>query len=157
MIDEIKQQVLVASRVLYAPNGVTGVQEGFSGHVSHRLPAGGRYVVAGHTHVVGRSTLDVGYDDLVTVDMGTGERLESEEDGDALGKALGDSFALLMPGHGVVVAADTIEQALVSTVYLEGQAKNLYHASLLGEISESYLRLNTSPPRATRDGDSMQW
>ena len=214
MIDEIKQQVLVASRVLYAPNGVTGVQEGFSGHVSHRLPAGGRYVVAGHTHVVGRSTLDVGYDDLVTVDMGTGERLEgsmpllgenvihtgvyrarpdvncvihvhpfwctvlsltengdlglpvfftgknqveSEEDGDALGKALGDSFALLMPGHGVVVAADTIEQALVSTVYLEGQAKNLYHASLLGEISESYLRLNTSLPRATRDGDSMQW
>jgi len=214
MISEIKQQILIASRVLYAPNGLTGVQEGFSGHVSHRLPDGDKYIVAGHTHVVGRSTLDVGYDDLVTVDMRIGERLEgtmpllgenvihtgvyrarpdvncvihvhpfwctvlsltenkilglptfftgksqieSGEDGDALGKAMKDNYALLIPGHGVVVAADTMEQALVSTVYLETQAKKLYHASLLGEIPENYLRLNTRPPRATRDGDSMQW
>ncbi len=214
MIADIKQQILIASRVLYAPNGITNVQEGFSGHVSHKLPDGDRYIVAGHTHVVGRSTLDVDYDDLVTVDMKTGERLEgtmpllgenvihtgvyrarpdvncvihvhpfwctvlslvdnqilglpvfftgksqveSEEDGDALGRALGESYALLIPGHGVVVAADTIEQALVSTVYLEEQSKKLYHASALGEIPEKYLRLNTKPSKATRDGDSMQW
>jgi L-fuculose-phosphate aldolase len=214
MIAEIKQQILVASRVLYAPNGITDVQEGFSGHVSHRLPSGDRYVVTGHTHVVGRSTLDVDYDDLVVVDLNTGERLngsmpllgenvihtgvykarpdvncvihvhpfwctvlslvekqilglpvfftgksqvESKEDGDALGRALGDSFALLISGHGVVVAADSIEQALVSTVFLEGQAKKLYHASLIGDIPENYLELNTKPPRATREGDSMQW
>lgn len=213
MTAEVKQQILIASRVLYAPNGVTNVQEGFSGHVSHRI-IGDKYIVAGHTHVVGRSTLDVSYDDLVTVDMKTGKRLEgsmpllgenvihtgiyrarpdvncvihvhpfwstvlsltenpilglpvfftgksqieSEEDGDALGLALGDNFALLIPGHGVVVAADTIEQALVSTVFLEGQAKKLYHASVLGNVPENYLRLNTKPPKATRDGDSMQW
>ncbi|TFH14553.1 class II aldolase/adducin family protein, partial [Candidatus Bathyarchaeota archaeon] len=191
MIADIKQEILIASRVLYAPNGITNVQEGFSGHVSHRLPEGDKYIVTGHTHVVGRSTLDVGYDDLVSVDMKTGKRLEgtmpllgenvihtgvyrarpdvncvihvhpfwctvlslvdnqilglpvfftgksqveSEEDGDALGRALGESYALLIPGHGVVVAADTIEQALVSTVYLEEQSKKLYHASVLGEI-----------------------
>ena len=28
---------------------------------------------------------------------------------------------------------------------------------MIDEIPESYLMLNTSPPRATRDGDSMQW
>ena len=162
---EIKQQILIASRVLYAPNGITNVQEGFSGHVSHRLPPGDRYIVTGHTHVVGRSTLDIDYDDLVTVDMATGKRVEgtmpllgenvihtgvyrarpdvncvihvhpfwctvlsltenpilglpvfftgksqveSAEDGDALGKALGDSFGLLLPGHGIVVAAETL-------------------------------------------------
>ena len=75
MTAEIMQQVLVASRVLYAPNGITSVQEGFSGHVSHRLHED-KYIVAGHTHVVGRSTLDVSYEDLVTVDMKTGKRLE---------------------------------------------------------------------------------
>ena len=214
MTAEIKQAILIASRVLYAPNGITNVQEGFSGHVSHRLPPGDRYIVAGHTHVDGRSTLDVDYDDLVTVVMKTGERLdgsmpllgenvihtgvyrarpdvncvihvhpfwctvlsltenqvlglpvfftgrsqvESEEDGDALGRTLGDSFALLIPGHGVVVAADTIEQALTSTVFLEEQARKIYHASVLGKIPESYLRLNTKPSRATKDGDTMQW
>ena len=214
MINEIKQQILVASRVLYAPNGVTEVQEGFSGHVSHRIPPGDKYLVTGHTHVEGRSTLDIGYDDLVTVDIKTGARIsgsmpllgenvihsgvykarpdincvihvhpfwstvlslvekpvlglpvffsgksqvESEADGDALGKALGESFALLMPGHGVVVAADTIEQALVSTVFLETQSKKLYHASLMGEIPDEYLKLNTKPPKATKEGDSMLW
>jgi ribulose-5-phosphate 4-epimerase/fuculose-1-phosphate aldolase len=211
---EIKQQILIASRVLYAPYGITDIQEGFSGHVSHRLPGGDKYIVAGHTHVEGRSTLDVSYDDLVTVDLKTGERLEgtmpllgenvihtgvyrsrpdvnsvihvhpfwctvlslvednvlglpvfftgesqveSEEDGDALGRALGDRYAILLPGHGAVVAADTIEQALVSTVFIEEQAKKLYHAAVLGRIPGNYLKLYTKPSRSTRDGDLMQW
>ena len=214
MINEIKQKILIASRVLYAPNGITNVQEGFSGHVSHRLPDGDKYIVTGHTHVVGRSTLDIGYSDLVTVNMTTGERVdgtmpllgenvihtgvyrarpdvkcvihvhpfwctvlslvenqmlglpvfftgksqvESEEDGDALGKALGSGHGVLIPGHGIVVAAETLEQALVSTIYLEAQAKKLYHASVLGKIPDDYLRLNTKPPKAKWDGDSMQW
>ena len=214
MTAEIKQQILIASRVLYAPNGITDVQEGFSGHVSHRIQPGDKYIVTGHTHVEGRSTLDIGYDDLVTVDIKTGARVngtmpllgenvihsgvykarpdvncvihvhpfwctvlslvkdsllglpvffsgksqvESGEDGDALGKALGDSYALLIPGHGIVVAADTIEQALVSTVFLETQSKKLYHASLMGKIPDEYLKLNTKPPKATKDGDSMSW
>ncbi|MCW4013083.1 MAG: class II aldolase/adducin family protein [Candidatus Bathyarchaeota archaeon] len=214
MTAEIKQQILVASRVLYAPNGITDIQEGFSGHVSYRIPPGDKYIVTGHTHVEGRSTLDIGYDDLVTVDIKTGARVngtmpllgenvihsgvykarpdvncvihvhpfwstvlslvekpvlglpvffsgksqvESEADGDALGKALGESFALLIPGHGVVVAADTIEQALVSTVFLETQSKKLYHASLMGEIPDEYLKLNTKSPKATKEGDSMLW
>ncbi len=78
-VDRLKQKILIASRVLYAPNGITGVQEGFSGHVSRRLPGGNSFVVAGHTHVEGRSTLDIGYEDLVVVDMETGERLEGTQ------------------------------------------------------------------------------
>ncbi len=84
-------------------------------------------------------------------------QVESIEDGEALGRAIGDSFGLLIPGHGVVVAHDTLEQALVSTVYLESQAKKLYHASVMGEIPKAYLDLNIKPPRATIDGDYMQW
>ena len=205
---------MIASRVLYAPHGVTNVQEGFSGHVSHRLPDGDKYIVTGHTHVVGRSTLNIGYSDLVTVNMKTGERVdgtmpllgenvihtgvyrarpdvncvihvhpfwctvlslvenqmlglpvfftgksqvESEADGDALGKAMGDGYEVLISGHGIVMAAETLEQALVSTVYLEAQAKKFYHASVLGVIPDEYLRLNITPPKATWDGDSMQW
>lgn len=214
MINDIKQKILIASRVLYAPNGITDVQEGFSGHVSHRLPDCDKFIVTGHTHVVGRSTLDIDYNDLVTVDMDTGERVdgtmpllgenvihtgvyrarpdvncvihvhpfwctvlslvenqmlglpvfftgksqvESEADGDALGKAMRDGFGVLIPGHGIVVAGETLVQALVSTVYLEAQAKKLYHASVLGVIPDEYLRLNITPPKATWDGDSMQW
>ena len=79
-IDRIKQKILIASRVLYAPNGITDVQEGFSGHVSRRLPGGGSYVVAGHTHVESRSTIgDVGCGDLVVVDMETGTRMEGSQ------------------------------------------------------------------------------
>ena len=213
-IAEIKQQILITSRVLYAPYGITDIQEGFSGHASHRLPSCDKYIVAGHTHVVGRSTLDVSYDDLVTVEIGTGQclegnmpllgenvihsgvykarpdvncvihvhpfwctvlsllednvlgspvffadesQVESDEDGDALGKALGESYAILLPGHGIVIAADTIEQALVSTVFIEEQAKKLYHAAVLGKIPDNYLRLYTKPSRSTRDSDLMQW
>jgi len=83
--------------------------------------------------------------------------VESESDGDALGRALGESFARLIPGHGVVVAENTIEQALVSTVFLESQSKKLFHASVIGEIPDTYLKLNTKPPKATKDGDSMRW
>jgi len=73
------------------------------------------------------------------------------------GKAMGDGYGVLIPGHGIVVAGETLAQTLVSTVYLEAQAKKLYHASVLGNIPEDYLRLNTTPPKATLDGDSMQW
>ena len=70
---------------------------------------------------------------------------------------MGNGYGVLILGHGIVVAAETLVQALVSTVYIEGQAKKLYHASVLGKIPDDYLRLNTTPPKATLDGDSMQW
>jgi len=213
-VDRIKQKILIASRVLYAPNGITDVQEGFAGHVSRRLPGGDSFVVAGHTHVEGRSTLDVGYGDLVVVDMETGERLEgtqpllgenvihtgvyrargdvncvihvhpfwctvfslvedpglglpvfftgrsqveSEEDGDALGRALGDDSAILLPGHGVVTVGETVEQACMLTTFLEEQAKKLFYASLLGRVPRGYAELLMKPPKASIESDSWLW
>jgi len=214
MVDGFKQKILIASRVLYAPNGVTDVQGSFSGHVSRRLPGGDSFVVAGHTHVEGRSTLDVGYEDLVVVDMETGERLEgtqpllgenvihtgvyrarrdvncvihvhpfwctvfslveapllglpvffsgrsqveSDEDGDALGRALGGDSAILLPGHGVVTVGETVEQACMLTTFLEEQAKKLFHASLLGRVPRDYAELLLKPPKASIDSDSWLW
>jgi ribulose-5-phosphate 4-epimerase/fuculose-1-phosphate aldolase len=214
MVDGFKQKILIASRVLYAPNGVTDVQGSFSGHVSRRLPGGDSFVVAGHTHVEGRSTLDVGYEDLVVVDMETGARLEgtqpllgenvihtgvyrargdvncvihvhpfwctvfslveapllglpvffsgrsqveSEEDGDALGRALGDDSAILLPGHGVVAVGETVEQACMLTTFLEEQAKKLFHASLLGRVPQGYAELLLKPPKASIESDSWLW
>jgi L-fuculose-phosphate aldolase len=202
-VDVYKQKILIASRVLYAPNGITSVQEGFAGHVSRRLPGGNSFVVAGHTHVEGRSTLDVGYGDLVVVDMETGDRLEgtqpllgenvihtgvyrargdvncvihvhpfwctvfslvedpglglpmfftgrsqveSEEDGDALGRALEDDSAILLPGHGVVAVGETVEQA-----------KKLFYASLLGRVPRGYAELLMKPPKASIESDSWLW
>lgn len=214
-IDRLKQKILVASRILYAPNGITDVQEGFSGHVSRRLPGGDRYVVAGHTHVEGRSTLgEVGYEDLVVVDMKTGGRLEgsqpllgenvihtgifrvredvnsvihvhpfwctvlsliekpimglpvyftgryqieSEEDGEGLGRALGDDSAILLPGHGIVTVGRTVEQACMLTASLNEQAKKLYYASLLGKVPRDYVELVMRPPGASIESDSWRW
>lgn len=213
-VDVYKQKILMASRILYAPNGITGVQEGFAGHVSRRLPGGDSYVVTGHTHVEGRSTLDVGYEDLVVVDMETGERLEgtqpllgenvihtgvyrarrdvnsvihvhpfwctvyslvedpglglpvyfsgrsqveSDADGDALGKALGDDSAILLPGHGIVTVGETVEQACMLTTFLEEQAKKLFHASLLGKVPRGYAELLLKPPKASIESDTWLW
>ncbi len=213
-VDVFKQKILIASRILYAPNGITGVQEGFAGHVSRRLPGGDSYVVAGHTHVEGRSTLDVGYEDLVVVDMETGERLEgtqpllgenvihtgvyrarrdvnsvihvhpfwctvfslveapllglpvyfsgrsqveSDADGDALGSALGDDSAILLPGHGVVTVGETVEQACMLTTFLEEQARKLFHASLLDKVPLAYKELLLKPPKASVESDTWLW
>ena len=214
MVDGFKQKILIASRVLYAPNGVTDVQGSFSGHVSCRLPGGDSFVVAGHTHLEGRSTLDVGYEDLVVVDMETGERLEgtqpllgenvihtgvyrarrdvncvihvhpfwctvfslvegpglglpvyfsgrsqveSQEDGDALGRALGGDSAILLPGHGVVTVGETVEQACMLTTFLEEQAKKLFHASLLGKVPRRYAEILMKPPKASIESDTWLW
>jgi L-fuculose-phosphate aldolase len=213
-IDGCKQKILIASRILYAPNGITDVQEGFSGHVSRRLPGGESYVVAGHTHVEGRSTLDVGYEDLVVVDMETGTRLEgsqpllgenvihtgvyrargdvnsvihvhpfwctvlslvetpilglpvfftgrsqieSEEDGDALGEALGDGSAILLPGHGIVTVGESVEQACMLTASLDEKAKILFYALLLGKVPQEYSELLMRPPKASIESDSWRW
>jgi L-fuculose-phosphate aldolase len=213
-IDRCKQEILIASRILYAPNGITDVQEGFSGHVSRRLPGGESYVVAGHTHVEGRSTLDVGYEDLVVVDMETGTRLEgdqpllgenvihtgvyrargdvncvihvhpfwctvlslvetpilelpvfftgrsqieSDEDGDALGEALGDGSAILLPGHGIVTVGESVEQACMLTASLDEKAKILFYALLLGKVPREYSELLMRPPKASIESDSWRW
>jgi ribulose-5-phosphate 4-epimerase/fuculose-1-phosphate aldolase len=213
-IDGFKQKILIASRILYAPNGITDVQKGFSGHVSRRLPRGESYVVAGHTHVEGRSTLDVGYEDLVVVDMETGTRLEgsqpllgenvihtgvyrarddvnsvihvhpfwctvlslvetpilglpvfftgrsqieSEEDGDALGEALGDGSAILLPGHGIVTVGESVQQACMLTTSLDEKAKMLFYALLLGKVPQEYSELLMRPPKASIESDSWRW
>jgi len=80
-INKLKQKILIASRVLYAPNGITNVEVGLSGHVSGRLPGEDTYLVIGHIHAEGRSHLgDADYDDLVTVDVKTGQKISGTRD-----------------------------------------------------------------------------
>ena len=44
--------------------------------------------------------------------------MESEEDGEALGRALGDESAILLPGHGIVTVGETVEQVCILTAAL---------------------------------------
>jgi L-fuculose-phosphate aldolase len=58
-------------------------------------------------------------------------------------EALGDSNALLLKGHGVVVVGPSVEAAVVNTIYLERAAWWQFHATLMGEpapLDEDYCR-----------------
>jgi len=79
-LDRLKQKILIGSRALYSPYGITNVENGYSGHVSGRLPGQDTYLVAGHTHHEGRSTMgDVEYEDLLTVDVKTGKKISGQK------------------------------------------------------------------------------
>lgn len=76
-LDIYMKKIIMASRILYASNGITDVQTGSAGHVSRRIPNKNSYLVAGHVHEEGRATLgEVEYKDLLTIDIKTGKRLE---------------------------------------------------------------------------------
>lgn len=69
-IDEIKRLIVTASRMLYAPNGITEEPLEFSqgGHVSIRHPDGDRFFVVEYIRGDGRTFLnDLTPDDLLTV------------------------------------------------------------------------------------------
>ena len=47
--------------------------------------------------------------------------------------ALGDNHAILLKGHGVVIVGESIESAVVNTIFLERAAWWQFHASLIGK------------------------
>ena len=55
------------------------------------------------------------------------------EDGERATKAMGQSFALMMKGHGANVIGNTIQQACLNTVHLERTAKMLLWAQSVGK------------------------
>lgn len=57
-----------------------------------------------------------------------------EEHGDQLVKALGSQRAVVHKGHGIVVAGQSIDEAVVTTVAVEALAKQQAYASLLGSV-----------------------
>jgi ribulose-5-phosphate 4-epimerase/fuculose-1-phosphate aldolase len=57
----------------------------------------------------------------------------TKESGDRLASRLGSSFAVLMRGSGLVVAASSIEDATLLSILIEKAAKVQYMATMLGE------------------------
>ncbi len=58
--------------------------------------------------------------------------IQNDDQGDAVGRALGSSRAVLLRGHGSVVVAQGIEAVLAASITFEENAKRLFDASLLG-------------------------
>ena len=60
------------------------------------------------------------------------DHVTDKERGESLARSLGESRAVLMRGHGVTVVGESIEACFTACIYLEENARRLYHASLLG-------------------------
>lgn len=58
--------------------------------------------------------------------------IHTDEQGDAVAQALGQSRAVLLRGHGSVVVAESVEGVLAASIHFEENAKKLFDASLLG-------------------------
>ncbi len=61
------------------------------------------------------------------------EKINDFEKASALAKALGRGRAVIMRGHGAVIAESTVEAAFVACFHLEENAKLLVEASVLGK------------------------
>ncbi|MEW6671871.1 MAG: class II aldolase/adducin family protein [Thermodesulfobacteriota bacterium] len=60
------------------------------------------------------------------------EKITTFEEADGLANALGSSRAVIMKGHGAVVAESSIEATFVACLYLEENARLLVESSILG-------------------------
>ncbi len=60
------------------------------------------------------------------------DHVTDKERGESLARSLGESRAVLMRGHGVTVVGESVEACFTACIYLEENARRLYHASLLG-------------------------
>ncbi len=71
------------------------------------------------------------------------EHIETVEKGLSMAKVLGSSKAVIMKGHGAVIAASSVEAALLVSSYLEENARLFVEASILGKpipFSEDQLK-----------------
>ncbi len=97
--------------------------------------------------------------------------IKNREEGLELAKALGDSSAVVIKGHGVVAVGKDIDEACMNNVYIERTAKiqGLAHAlgftaptqEFLDDMMESGRRLGEVPSSAAhlaaRGGYSNEW
>lgn len=60
--------------------------------------------------------------------------IHTNEQGDAVAQALGDSDAVMLRGHGSMVVGRSIEWTFAGCIELEEAAERFYKASLLGEV-----------------------
>lgn len=60
--------------------------------------------------------------------------IHTNEQGDGVAKAMGSSDAVILRGHGSLVAGPSIEWTFTACVELEESATRLYYASLLGPV-----------------------
>ncbi len=58
--------------------------------------------------------------------------IRSDEEGDAVARALGSGRAVLLRGHGAVVVAEDVETCFTTSIWLEENAKKQLWASVLG-------------------------
>jgi len=56
------------------------------------------------------------------------------DQGDDLAQALGDNRAVLMRGHGVTIAGSSLEDAVITSIYLQVNAKLQMDAMRLGDV-----------------------
>jgi HCOMODA/2-hydroxy-3-carboxy-muconic semialdehyde decarboxylase len=56
------------------------------------------------------------------------------EHGRDLARCLGENSAALMRGHGAVVAKSSVQEAVLTAIYMQVNAQIVLHATLLGEI-----------------------
>lgn len=71
------------------------------------------------------------------------EHIETIEKGLSMAKVLGDSRALIMKGHGAVIAESGVEAAFIASCHLEENARLFVEASILGKpipFSEDQLK-----------------
>lgn len=58
--------------------------------------------------------------------------IQTDEQGDAVAQAMGQSRAVLLRGHGSVVVAHSIEAVLAASIHFEENARMLFDVSQLG-------------------------
>lgn len=62
-----------------------------------------------------------------------GMLVTTDDEADDLVEVLGDGRALMMRGHGAVVAGETVTEAVLASLRLEYNARLLYHQASVGE------------------------
>jgi ribulose-5-phosphate 4-epimerase/fuculose-1-phosphate aldolase len=81
------------------------------------------------------------------------EHIETIEKGLSMAKVLGGSRALIMKGHGAVVAEASVEGAFLASCHLEENARLFVEASILGKpisLSEDQLKRAAADTFTTR-------
>ena len=61
--------------------------------------------------------------------------INTVETGQSFAATLGDCHAALIRAHGVAVTAESIEALLIDSVHFEENAKTLFHAAALGDVT----------------------